>query len=73
MRLGVAFWWEELSCCFPLMGRAEVMSADDCVCIFFLFVVWMRHLTQGATGRLVMLCLVCKWLPLWEFSLFDIP
>ena len=49
-----------------------ILSADDCVCVFFLFVVWMRHLAQGATGQLVMLCLVCKWLPLWEFSIFDI-
>ena len=27
-----------------------IPSADDLVCIFVLFVVWMRHPSQGATG-----------------------
>ena len=37
---------------FPLMGKAEVviLSADDWVCSFVLFVVWMRDPAQGATG-----------------------
>ena len=34
---------------FPLMARlSEVISADDWVCIFVLFVVQMRCPTQGA-------------------------
>ena len=50
-----------------------ILSADDWVCIFVLFVVWMRHPAQGATHGWVMLGLVFKWFPLWEFSLFDNP
>ena len=50
-----------------------MLSADDWVCIFVLFVVWMRHPAQGATAGLVMLGLVFKWFPLCEFSLFDTP
>ena len=49
------------------------MSADDLVCIFVSFAVWMRHPAQGATGDWVMPGLVFKWFPLWKFSLFDIP
>ena len=48
-----------------------ILSADDLVCIFVLFVVQMRHLAQGAMGGMVMLDLVFKWFPLCEFSLFD--
>ena len=33
----------------------------------------MRCPAQGATGHWVMLGLVYKWLPLWEFSLFATP
>ena len=50
-----------------------ILSADDCVCIFVLFVVQMRHPAQGATGGCVMLGLVFKWFPLCEFSPFDTP
>ena len=50
-----------------------ILSADDWVCTFFLFVVWMRHPAQGATGGWVMLGLVFKWFSLCEFSLFDTP
>ena len=50
-----------------------ILSTDDLVCIFVVFVVWMRRPAQGATGSWVMLDLVDKWLPLWEFSLFDTP
>ena len=50
-----------------------ILSADDLVCIFVLFAVWMRHPAQGATGGWVMPGLVFKWFPLWKFSLFDIP
>ena len=39
----------------------------------FLFVVQMRCPEQGATGGWVMLGLVFKWFPLYEFSLFDTP
>ena len=48
----------ELSCFFfPLMGKAErgvILSAVDWVCIFVLFVVWMRHPAQGDTTGWVM-------------------
>ena len=50
-----------------------ILSADDWVCIFVLFVVWMRCPAQGGTGGWVMLGLVFRWFPLWEFSLFDTP
>ena len=33
----------------------------------------MRHPAEGATGGWVISGLVYKWLPLWEFSLFDTP
>ena len=50
-----------------------ILSADDWVCIFVLFVVWMRCPAQGATGVWVMPGLVFKWFPLGEFSLSDTP
>ena len=50
-----------------------ILSADDWVCIFVLFVVWMRHPAQGAIGGWVMQGLVFKQYPLCEFSLFDTP
>ena len=49
------------------------LSADDWVCIFVLFIVYMRRPTQGATGGWVMLGLVFKCFPLCEFSLSDTP
>ena len=49
------------------------MSADDLVCIFVSFAVWMRHPAQCATGDWVMPGVVFKWFPLWKFSLFAIP
>ena len=48
-----------------------ILSVDDWVCIFCLFVVWMRCPTQGATGGWMMLGFVFKRFPLCEFSLFD--
>ena len=39
--------------------------------IFVLFVVYTRCLAQCAAGGWVMLGLVFKQLPLFEFSLFD--
>ena len=48
-----------------------ILSADDLACIFVVFVVWMRHPAQGATGGWVMPGLVFKWFPLCEFLLFD--
>ena len=48
-----------------------ILSADDWVCIFVLFVVYMRCLAQGATGGWVMLGLILKWFPSCEFLLFD--
>ena len=51
-----------------------ILNADDWVCIFVLFVVWMRRPAQGAaTGGWVMSGLVFKWFPFWKFSLFDTP
>ena len=50
-----------------------ILSVDDWVCIFVLFVVWIRHPAQGATGGWVMLGLVFKWFPLCESSLYDTP
>ena len=38
-----------------------VLSADDWVCIFVLFVVYMRCPAHGATGGWVILGLVFKW------------
>ena len=75
----LAFWLEEMSYFFffPLLctGLSEVviLSADNWVCIFVLFVVWMRRPEEGATDSWVMLGLVDKCLPLPDFSLFDIP
>ena len=75
----LVFRWEEVSFFFlPLLwaGLIEVVilsAADDWVCIFVLFVLWMRHPAQCATGSWMMLGLVYKWLLLWEFSLFDTP
>ena len=50
-----------------------ILSVDDWVCIFVLFIVWMGHLAQGATRGWVMPGLVFKWFPLCEFSLYDTP
>ena len=47
-----------------------ILSADDWVCIFVLFVVSMRHPAQGATGGCVMQGLLFKRFPLGEFPLF---
>ena len=46
-----------------------MLSADDRVCIFALFVVSIRCPAQGATGGLVRPGLIFKWFPLCEFSL----
>ena len=50
---------------FRWTGLSEVviLSADDWVCTFVLFVVWVRHSAQGATGGWVMPGLVFKWFP----------
>ena len=32
------------------LSEVVILSADNWVCIFVLFVVWMRHPSQGATG-----------------------
>ena len=50
-----------------------ILSADDWVCVFSLFIVLMRHPAQGATGDWVMSDLVFQWFPLCEFSLSDTP
>ena len=50
-----------------------ILSADGWVCIFVLFVVYMRHPAQGATGGCVMRGLVFKCFPLGEFPLCDTP
>ena len=56
-----------------MLSEVVILSADDWVCIFVLFVVWMRLPAQGATGGWVMLGQMFKWFPLCEFSLFDTP
>ena len=48
-----------------------ILSADDLVCVFVLFVVSMRRPAQGATGGWVMPGVVFTWFPSCEFSLFD--
>ena len=48
-----------------------ILSADDLVCVFVLFAVWMKHPAQGAAGGWVMPGLAFKSFPLCEFSLFD--
>ena len=55
------------------LSEVVIMSADDWVCIFVFFVVWMRCPVQSATGGWGMPGLVLKWFHLWEFSLFDTP
>ena len=50
-----------------------ILSADDCVCVFALLVVYMKCPTQGATGGWVMPGLAFKWFSLCEFSLSDTP
>ena len=50
-----------------------MLSADDWVCIFVLFVVQMGRPAQGTTRGWVMLGLAVKGFPLCEFSLFDTP
>ena len=50
-----------------------LLSADEWVCIFVLFVVYMSLPAQGAIGGWVMLGLVFKWFRLCEFSLFYTP
>ena len=50
-----------------------ILSADDWICIFVLFVVKMRDPAQGASGGWVMPGLVFKWFLLCGFSLFDTP
>ena len=49
------------------MSEMVILSADDWLCIFVLFVVQMRRPAQGATGGWVMLGLLFKWFPLCEF------
>ena len=55
------------------LSEVVILSADNWVCIFVLFVVWMRHPEEGATDSWMMLGLIDKCLPLRDFSLFDIP
>ena len=55
------------------LSEMIILSVDDWVCIFVLFVVWISHPAQFAAGGWVMLGLVFKWFPLWGFLLFDTP
>ena len=50
-----------------------ILSVDDWVCIFVLFIVQMGHPAQAATDGWVTLGLVFKWFPLCEFSLLILP
>ena len=59
---------------FPLMARLSeviILSADNWVCIFVLFVVLTKHPAQGAIRGWVIPGLVFKWSPLCEFLVFD--
>ena len=49
-----------------MAGLSEViiLSADDWVCIFVFFVVWMRRPAQGSIGSWVILGLIYMWLAL---------
>ena len=49
-------WWAGLC-------EVLILCADDWICIFVLFVVWVRSLAQGATGGWVMPGLVFKLFP----------
>ena len=55
------------------LSEMVILSADDWICIFVLFVVCTRLPAQGANGGWVMPGLVFKRFPLCEFSLFDTP
>ena len=55
------------------LSKLVILYADDWICIFVLFVVYMKHPVQGTTGGWVMPSLIFSWLPLCEFSLFDTP
>ena len=50
-----------------------ILSADDWVRIFVLFVVYMKHPVQGTIGGWVMPCLVFNWLLLCEFHYLILP
>ena len=50
-----------------------ILSVDDWVCIFVLFIVQMGHPAQCAAGGWMILALVFKWFPLFEISPFDTP
>ena len=48
-----------------------ILFADDLVCVFVLFVVWMRRPAMHAAGSCMMPGIVYR--PLWEFSLINTP
>ena len=50
-----------------------ILSADNWVCSFVLFVVLMKSPVQGAMCGWVMLGLVFSWFLFCEFSVFDTP
>ena len=55
------------------LSEMVILSADDWICIFVLFVVCTRLPAQGANGGWVMPGLVFKWFSLWEFSYLIVP
>ena len=55
------------------MCEVVVLSADDWVCVFILFVVWVRHPAESPGGSWIMLVLAYRWRALWEFSLINTP
>ena len=55
------------------LSEVVILSVDDLIYIFVLFVVWMRCPIQGSTCDYVMPVLVFKWFPLCEFSLSNTP
>ena len=58
---------------FPLMEKAECSGNHLLMIDLYFFFFWMRCSSPRAPDGLVMLGLVFKWFPLWEFSLFDTP
>ena len=44
-----------------------ILFADDCVCVFVLFVVCVRHPSLGAAGHWLIFGLVYRQRSLWEF------
>ena len=61
--IGWNLWWVFVCLfflCWPRLSKVVILSADDCVFIFYLFVFWMMYPTEGASGGWVMPSVVFK-------------